>query len=579
MSSLKAKIAAVATFAAATGTALLLATSASAATTPAAAITGDPNAGNGTLTFYDGSGNVVTSGNAASLAHMFTYAAASTAGRAGTNKATMYYSFPDHNQVDSQNWVTQQQSTSTTFPVTASAAPANIKAISNPVVTAASTYANMNDASAGVTQDTTAGYQGIVQIRLYDTSASVSQDTKFWATDVYYDASGWQQVYPKVVTATTTTLSVNPDPSTVGDAVTLTANESPAAAGSVQFKDNGTNIGSAVAVDGTGKATLTTSTLAQGSHPLSAVFTPTDATSYGSSTGNFTATVNPPATATTTTLSVTGGYQTTGSASTLTGSVSPAAAPGSVSFYDNGSATAIPGTVTSPSAGTYVLDLPAGFAKGSHSVVAKFTPTNVANYRVSQSAAQAFLTQDAAVGACAQPGSVCTDQQNIQATIPTGTLVISTPYTAASPLDLGTLTLSADASQYSGSANFNNIKVTDLRSGGLGWTVSAIASNLTDGKTNPNSVINSQNVGLTGVTSTPGTGFVGTVTATNNPAANPAVGPTAAGSQGLGGTAAHTVATADVGRGTVTMQGSLTLNAPSSTEAGLFTGTITFTVG
>jgi hypothetical protein len=175
-------------------------------------------------------------------------------------------------------------------------------------------------------------------------------------------------------------------------------------------------------------------------------------------------------------------------------------------------------------------------------------------------------------------GGVCTDKQYIQATVPVGTLVINTPYDQAHPLDLGTLALSSDTTKFSGTATFDNIKVTDTRAGNLPWTISALASNLSDGAAHANSVINAQNVGLTGLTSTLGTGFTGTVTPTDNIAAN-AVAPGDTGAAGLGGPTAHTVAHADHGLGTVTVKGTLTLNAPSSTEPGLFTGTITFTVG
>ena len=48
---------------------------------------------------------------------------------------------------------------------------------------------------------------------------------------------------------------------------------------------------------------------------------------------------------------------------------------------------------------------------------------------------------------------------------------------------------------------------------------------------------------------------------------------------GLGGTTAHPVVSTDHGIGTLTVDGLLTITAPTSTEPGLFTGTITFTVG
>jgi hypothetical protein len=71
------------------------------------------------------------------------------------------------------------------------------------------------------------------------------------------------------------------------------------------------------------------------------------------------------------------------------------------------------------------------------------------------------------------------------------------------------------------------------------------------------------------------------VTTTDNTAATPPVGPSGGsctGTQGLGGTTPHTVATASAGLGTDVLNGTLTLTAPTSTGAGLFTGTITLTV-
>jgi hypothetical protein len=215
--------------------------------------------------------------------------------------------------------------------------------------------------------------------------------------------------------------------------------------------------------------------------------------------------------------------------------------------------------------------------------VARFTPTDVTQYQASQSAAQSFVLVTGG-GACAQAGSSCTDTQYIRATIPVGTLTISTPYDQAHPLDLGTLALNTTATEYSAQKSFNNIIVTDNRSGGLGWTASALASPLSDGGSNPGSTINAENVGLTNLHATPGVGVTSTVHVTDNAAADPAVAPSDNGSAGLGGSSPHSFATSTVasgqnGDGTVTMNGTLTLNAPTSTEAGLFTGTITFTVG
>ncbi|HEX3335917.1 MAG TPA: Ig-like domain-containing protein, partial [Jatrophihabitans sp.] len=444
------------------------------------------------------------------------------------------------------------------------------------------TDVNLTAALGGAVLDTTPGYANIVQIRMTQTGSS----NAYYTADISYDSAAgtWSQVYPAVVASTTTTLTATPSPATVGDTVTLNATVTPSgAAGTVQFKDGASNIGAPVTVT-SGAASTTTSTLAAGSHSLSAVFTPNDPTSFGGSTGTFTEQVNPPATPTSTTLAVSGGYLTAGSSATLTASVtgpgSTANGAGTVAFYDNGSATAVPGTLTTGPTGTYTLTVDSGFSAGSHSIVAKFAPTDVNVYQASQSAPQSFLTQAAQVGACAQPGSVCTDTQNVTATVPVGTLVINTPYTAAAPLDLGTLVLDPTTSAtLTGSAAFQHIVVTDTRSGNLPWTVQAVASNLSDGGSNPNSVINAQNLGLTGLAQTSsGAGFTGVLTYTNRAAAN-GVAPGAPGSAGLGGGLPQTIITTDHGLGTVDINGTLTLIAPSSTEPGTFAGTITFTVG
>ncbi len=88
------------------------------------------------------------------------------------------------------------------------------------------------------------------------------------------------------VATTTTALAVDPaGPAASGTKETLTAtvtaSDKSAAAGTVQFLDGTTSVGTGT-VSG-GKATATT-TLADGSHSLTAKFTPTDATKQGAST-------------------------------------------------------------------------------------------------------------------------------------------------------------------------------------------------------------------------------------------------------------------------------------------------------
>ncbi|MFF0148022.1 putative surface cell wall-binding protein [Amycolatopsis sulphurea] len=84
-------------------------------------------------------------------------------------------------------------------------------------------------------------------------------------------------VQTRPATATTTALAVTPSGSaTQFQPVALSATVTPgAAAGAIQFTDNGANLGSPVALSG-GTATLNTATLAVGAHSFTAKFVPAD---------------------------------------------------------------------------------------------------------------------------------------------------------------------------------------------------------------------------------------------------------------------------------------------------------------
>ena len=95
--------------------------------------------------------------------------------------------------------------------------------------------------------------------------------------------NGGQQVNPA---ATTTSVLSSRNPSEFEQSVTLTASVRASApgfgtpSGTVQFRDNGTDIGGPRALDGSGNVSFDTSALTVGDHTISAVFIPT--------TGNFT---------------------------------------------------------------------------------------------------------------------------------------------------------------------------------------------------------------------------------------------------------------------------------------------------
>jgi Bacterial Ig-like domain (group 3) len=373
--------------------------------------------------------------------------------------------------------------------------------------------------------------------------------------------------------ATATTLTAAPpSPQTLGTSVTLTANVTSTAGttvGSVTFEDGGSSIGTGT-VDGSGNAVFSTNALAVGTHPLTAVFNPTDATAFATSTSAALSYVitGVPAVNTSTALSV---NPTTGAAFTpvaLTATVTPASGTtvptGSVQFFDG---TASLGTAPL-AAGVASLSV-SSLAQGTHSITAVFTAADPTKFNTSTSPAVVFT---------ATAPTFTPDAQTIKAEVAAGTLTITTPFTPANPFDLGALVLNASGTELSTTGNFGTIVVTDTRAGDVAWTAAASSTDFSDGAT-PADLINGENLGLTALVGhyTAGNALqAGSVTFTDNPAAA-GVSATDGGTLGLKG-GPHVFAHAPLGDGTVGISGTLTLNAPTSTVAGTYTATLTFTV-
>jgi hypothetical protein len=195
-------------------------------------------------------------------------------------------------------------------------------------------------------------------------------------------------VQAPVAQNTTTTVQA-PGTATTGQAVNLTATVSPAAAGgTVQFKDNGANIGSPVTV-ANGTATLSHTFNTAAAHSITAVFA--GATGFKDSTSAAsTVTVSDPAPVdqdTTTTVQAPGTAM-TGQAVNLTATVSPAAAGGTVQFKDNGADIGSPVTVANGSA-----TLSQTFnSAGAHSITAAFS--GATGFKDSTSAASTVTVTD-----------------------------------------------------------------------------------------------------------------------------------------------------------------------------------------
>src|SRR2546427_194147 len=146
-----------------------------------------------------------------------------------------------------------------------------------------------------------------------------------------------QIVNAPAAAATTTSLTSTPNPSTTGQAVTLSATVTSAAGvptGTVTFRDGATVLSTVTLVNGS--ASLSISTLAAGSHPLTAAYNGS-ATFAASTSAVVTQIVNAPAAAaTSTTLTSTPNPSTTGQAVTLSPTATSAAGvpTGTVTFRD-----------------------------------------------------------------------------------------------------------------------------------------------------------------------------------------------------------------------------------------------------
>ena len=171
--------------------------------------------------------------------------------------------------------------------------------------------------------------------------------------------------------ATATTAAATPNPSTFGQSVTITAMVSSTGGtptGTVTFMDGSTTLASNVAVNGSGLATYTTTTLSVGSHTITANFTGTGG--FGNSSGTVSQTVN--VAVTTTAVAATPNPSTFGQSVTLTATISSTGGTptGTVTFMDGANILAPNVAVNGSAQATFTT---AGLAFGSHAITANFT--------------------------------------------------------------------------------------------------------------------------------------------------------------------------------------------------------------
>ncbi|MEV4993015.1 Ig-like domain-containing protein [Streptomyces niveus] len=370
--------------------------------------------------------------------------------------------------------------------------------------------------------------------------------------------TAYQANDPDVKTDTSTSLAVSPSGATEqGDAVSLTATVTPAADGTVQFRDGGTALGSPVPVTG-GSATLSTTNLTAGSHSLTAEFTPSS-TSYNSSVSTAVGhTVNAAAARPTTTALAVSPADSSEQFSpvTLGATVTPAGAAGSVKFTDT-----VDGKTTT--LGTVAVDggqaklTTSSLAPGDHAFTASFVPQNDAVWTASDSGNIPYR-----VGAF----EGVTASEDITTTVEAGALVIS----VADPhVTLPSPVLDADGELLTTAGEISPVTLTDTRAGNPGWTVSGQVTDFSDGAAH---AINGQNLGWA-------PNVIDHVSG-QNVTAGDQVGPAAGVAPGDAGTAglksSHTLGKG-TGLGTSHLGADLSLNVPTSTVAGTYTAKLTLT--
>jgi hypothetical protein len=280
---------------------------------------------------------------------------------------------------------------------------------------------------------------------------------------------------------TSLTVATSSSPAPFGQPVTFTATVAPAApgaitptTGSVQFKIDGKPVGSPVALNGTGMASYAISTLAIGTHSVSATYVDT-AGDYNGSTGAL-APAQPIDATTQTALTASTGASVYSQAVTFTATVSTAdttATPtGSVQFYVDG---VLARTVALSSGTASYATSTLAVATAPHVVYAKYLPSGsfLGGTSASQSVAVSQVTTTTSViasMATAYPG---------QAVTITATVASASPATAV-PTGLVRFYLNGGATVWRtaglGAGGVVNLSVTNLPVGADTITASYVGT-------------------------------------------------------------------------------------------------------
>jgi len=268
----------------------------------------DPNSKGG-LKFYDATGTEITGGTDLSTIGSFV-ATTGTKARPNAGQASILFGVPDHNKPNTVNWTAVGSTGSNFFPVSA---PGPVLAADVPVASlnVLAGEGSISSIVGIITNDATAGYDHMLQVRLKDSGIGVptsglNSPNYYWSADIEYNntssaltdglaAGSWKVIYPvpSVATKTDTTVSsitaTPASPAPHGSSVDLSATVAVSGdatthpTGSVHYWDGSTDLGAATYDTGTGAATFTVNAPADGPHNFVAKFTPTDTATYNPS--------------------------------------------------------------------------------------------------------------------------------------------------------------------------------------------------------------------------------------------------------------------------------------------------------
>jgi hypothetical protein len=338
-----------------------------------------PGAGTptGTVNFFDGATNI---GSATLSGGTATFQVSNLS--AGSHTLTAEYAGSTNFDDSVSNTVTQVVDVSaTTTSLTSSVNPSTFgqsvtfTAMVTPVSPGAGTPTGTVDFFDGATNigSGTLNFSGVATLATLSTSSlavGAHDITAVYSGNSGYTGSTSNTVSQVVnVASTSTNLASSLNPSQFGDSVTFTATVSAVPpgvgtpTGTVSFFDGAVNIGSGT-LNASGVATFSTSTLIVGSHSISAQYG--GETNFSGSTSN-TVTQVVTLVSSSTSLSTSPNPSAFGQQVTLTASVSPASATGTVDFLDG---STVLGTATL-SGGTATFQI-SSLSVGAHSLTAHY---------------------------------------------------------------------------------------------------------------------------------------------------------------------------------------------------------------